>query len=166
MTDEQRRKRAWLSLINANISGWVDDDQVGRSDSKTADLVNRKEKFAIELKRGMGVAEGDHRALFNRIGRHIVEADEKFANYPDFKTVLVFELDTNVPMLYHSLIVSFLHRRKNSARRIGGFLLMPNLHELKILSFYFENETASRDYVPAKERLEVFLNRDIKTLSG
>ncbi|MEK7631209.1 MAG: hypothetical protein AAB417_04280 [Patescibacteria group bacterium] len=97
--EEKERVSWWLDKLNKNLLGWVDGDAESII-TKTADLANHQYKLAVELKREKGGSlenkTGNLETLSNRIEDYFKLANEKLVNYPNYKTLLIVELDTDL----------------------------------------------------------------------
>ena len=91
-----------LNLINA---GWIDGDKESNR-KKTVDIVNHSLKIAIEIKDdtkykielpttfGVMIGQGyDLTKMNQRFGDHIRSANNKFKEYPGYKTILLFRTE-------------------------------------------------------------------------
>lgn len=96
--EEQQHVNKWIERLNRFNDGWVDGDKLNTG--KTADIINNDLKIAIELKREKGESLDNENKnlekLSNRLEEYFKLSNEKFANYPEFKTLLLIELKTPI----------------------------------------------------------------------
>lgn len=106
MINEEDYKLQLITNFNQLNSGWVDGD-LESVKHKTPDLVNHNLKIAIEIKddtlskkpQRIGTQEYasyDIKKLNKRFYEHIRNANHKFRQLPEYRTVLI--LRTNLPM--------------------------------------------------------------------
>ena len=95
-TEEEKHVNKWIARLNCSDSNWINGDKLSKG--KTADIINDKLKIAIELKREKGQSldntHGNLEKISNRLDDYFKLSNEKFINYPEFKTLLLIELKT------------------------------------------------------------------------
>lgn len=84
---ERERKQWWIDKLNTISSGWIDGDVESRV-GKTADIVNKGRKIAIELKLEDRDPLRDEisniAGLSNMFQRDFKSANNKFKNYAGY----------------------------------------------------------------------------------
>lgn len=95
MDNEKIRKKYWLEYLINQDKNWIDGDSEDKN-LKTADFVNHNLQIVIELKIEESRDYFLTRFSSNRVVPWLKDADKKFINYPDYKTILFIESDCTV----------------------------------------------------------------------
>ena len=95
MNNEKIRKTYWLEHLIKKDLNWIDGDTEDEN-LKTADLVNHSLKIAIELKIEESRDYWFPRFSSNRVIPYLKSANNKFKNYPNYKTILFIESNCTV----------------------------------------------------------------------
>lgn len=162
-TEEEKHVNKWIAKLNCSDSNWINGDKLSKG--KTADIINDKLKIAIELKREKGQSldntPGNLEKISNRLDDYFKLSNEKFINYPEFKTLLLIELKTcidtailsmqgiqslhinNGELIGKSLRNNQLYTKTNN---IGGIILWPAPENfLSKNCYYFINPKSSTE---------------------
>jgi hypothetical protein len=189
---EKELKKYLIDKLNNTKSGWTDGDKENPA-IKTADLVNNKLKIAIEIKEdtvykrilpplnGEIIEESlDLNNLSERLKADARDANKKFRNYPDYKTILMIKTElVDGPSGVIGYIFAGLQRfskpkgektreigRKNEflsfteTKEIGSYLLF-NGDNL----YYIKNENVIPQRLISKEELEGIFSKKIKEIN-
>ncbi|MBP6886194.1 MAG: hypothetical protein KBC02_03050 [Candidatus Pacebacteria bacterium] len=104
MIPEKEFKKRLIYRLNSKSEGWRDGD-LDSSVGRKADVVNDALKIAVEIKDdttfhfihpdpGQIVTQTTNLSTKNRqLKNHIKDANEKFLNYPDYKTVVLIRTE-------------------------------------------------------------------------
>lgn len=168
-----------LNLINA---GWIDGDEESHR-KKTTDIVNHSLKIAIEIKDDTkykielpitpGVITGqgyDLTKMNQRFSDHVRSANNKFREYPEYKTILLFRTEFIITDVIRYAIeglhsyskpadhLVYIGRKgkysKHNKEEIGCFLIV-NQEGFG----YFSNELAKENRSLDKEKIERIFGR-------
>lgn len=163
MTDFDRKEEKtridwWLSKLNAHNPGWTDGDLESKSKA-TADMVNHNLCLTVELKREKGSLlhnkDKNLITLSNRVFDYIKETDKKFVNYPNYKTLCLIELSSEIIALeylfsnFHFKNNKFLGNTKNffsESKNIGCFVFWPRPGNLS-KAYYLKNPPANKERI-------------------
>jgi len=190
MEPEAKYKEELIDKLNKINLGWADGDKDNTSD-KTADLVNQSLKIAIEIKddtkykykepplSGEMIEKSlrlDNKS--NQLKEDAQGANEKFRNYPNYKTILLLRTElAKEPIGVFSYIFSGLQRfirvgnrhaeisrrnrylSKSSTTEIGGYLLFSG-----VKYFYFKNPNAGKIRSLDQGNVENIFNEEIEDL--
>lgn len=157
--DELRTSR-WLNKLEVYSKGWIYGDAENR-EIKTADFVNHSQKIAIELKREKGdnLDNKDNNLVSSsdRIEGYIKDANKKFKNYPDFKTLLLVELKSstwsaqvimrgiiNIHSINGQHIGNSIKNKRlfSKMENIGAIIFWPGKGNITNIAYYFDNLSA------------------------
>ena len=161
-SEENQRISEWLVKLNTRLPGFVKGDQ--KLDRlKTADFVNHSNKIVIELKRekGENLDNKDHNTLTlsNRIEGYVKDSNKKFKNYPDYQTLLIIELISNIwsaEVIMNGVIqLHFINgqhignsikneRMFSKMENIGAIIFWPAPGNFINKTYYFDNLTANK----------------------
>jgi hypothetical protein len=109
--EELNRINFWVDKLNVCNPGWENGD-LEKNGTKTADLINHKIKYAIELKREKGddihkanldTEEKNLSTLSNRLESYFKKTNRKFKNYLEYKTLLIIELHTYIGTAHNAM---------------------------------------------------------------
>lgn len=192
MLPEDKYKKYLIQKLNIINSGWVDGDEENILD-KTSDLTNHKLKISIEIKddekyqykppplTGEMITETINLLAKNKQFKDDAQdANRKFRNYPNYKTVLLIRTELiNIPFSVIGYIFSGIRRfikpdkklmeigrinqyfSQSSTKEIGGYLLFGNNKY-----YYFKNPNAERNRVISISELEDLFGEKIENLQS
>lgn len=182
--EELERISRWMSKLNTYNPGWISGDLEDEK-NKTADLVNREIQCAIELKREKGNSvdnvPGNITTLSNRLESYFKEANRKFKNYKEYKTILLIELQSNfsiaqaamsgIPQIHlekGELIGTSIKNKKlySEANSIGSIVMWPTPGNISFLnkSYYFDNPFSQAEYKVSHQEAEKIFGNHLKFL--
>ena len=185
--EEKDFKKYLIDHLNKINSGWVDGDKSSNLE-KTVDLLNQSLKIAIEIKddttykhefppiTGEIIVGGlDLNNKSEQLKSDAKDANKKFRNYPNFKTILLIRTELiNIPYDVIGYIFGGLKRfakkdkdlieigRKNkflsftSTKEVGSYLLFGNGKY-----YYVENPNANLYRVIAEDDIEKYFSEKI-----
>lgn len=160
----ESREKWWLERLQEHDLRWEDGDKISEL-AKTADFVNTAIGVVIELKsekESKDNRDGNLLMLSNTIQGYMKEASRKFANYPNYRTLLLVELAT----FAHSAGVvlgglpasdftpggeflgSFIKNANlyKYAKNIGAIVFAPYKDNVDSNAYYFDNPFAEVQY--------------------
>lgn len=178
--EEKEFKEYLIDRLNKINQGWIDGDKTNNL-NKTTDLVNTSLKIALEIKddkifkyiapplTGEMIKQGlDLSKKGEQFKDDARDANKKFKNYPDYKTILLLRTElVNIPLDVVGYLFSGLRRfikpgkqlieigRKNkflsftNTKEIGCYLLYGNNKY-----YYIKNPNANPNRNFLKEDLE------------
>ena len=171
--EEKTRVDQWLSKLNVHNPGWVDGDLDLKSKA-SADMVNHGLCLTIELKREKGSSlhnkDKNLVTLSNRVFGYIKKTNKKFVNYPNYKTLCLIELSSDITALeyifsnFHFKNNRFLGNTKNffsESKNIGCFVFWPKPGSLS-KAYYFKNPPADKERVLEFHEVEQIFGEKLK----
>lgn len=180
MVDEKIFKKNFLEILNNSNPGWIDGDKEPHNTQK-ADIINHQLKIAIEIKddskyRITPNEENtiDLNLMNQRYSDHVKSANNKFRNYPEYKTMVLFRIEY-IPIAVKNAIEglvqigSFGTRRigkysKFAKEEVGGFLLINNLLVDGNYRHYFANYLAKPERILNRKDLEILTGWGIEEI--
>lgn len=188
MISEEAFKENLIYNLNSVNMGWIDGDK--ESDrKKTVDIVNHSLKIAIEIKDdtkykielsttpGVMIDRGyDLTKMNQRFSDHVRSANNKFKEYPGYKTIFFFRTELIITDIVRYAIEG-LHSyskptdhlvysgrkgkySKHNKKEIGCFLIV-NQGGFG----YFPNELTRQDRSLDKEKIEKIFGRKFNDIS-
>ena len=184
-------KKYLIKKLNKINIGWVDGDK-NNNKTKTTDLINKTLNIAIEIKddttykhkfpsateRGARLNNIDISKKSEQLKSHARDANKKFRNYPNFKTILLIRTElVNIPFDIIGYIFNGMLRftkidgklvkigKKNeflsftSTKEIGSYLLFGNNSY-----YYIENPNANPCRIVSRYNLEKHLSETIENI--
>lgn len=188
MISEEQFKENLIYNLNRIRLGWIDGDKQNHN-NKTADIVNHRAKIAIEIKDdtkyktelptvpGVIIGQGcDLTKMNQRYSDHVKSANNKFKQYPSYKTILIFRTEFIITDIIryaieglHSYQISgnglvYIGRRGKyshfSKNEIGCFLII-NGSDFG----YFPNQLAKENRIISKDEAETIFGHKFNDIS-
>jgi len=167
-------KEKWLNLLKPLNSDWEDGDL--NNQDKTADLINKNLKLAVELKNDTifkikinRISGGSLITLSNRYRGYGRDANQKFLSYPDHKTALLIETQmfkgllqnvfTGIQVINLNTRKSFLKNKNlwESYPNIGCYIIKSEPENTIPEYYYCHNPVADQCRIIEKEGIDNYL---------
>jgi hypothetical protein len=188
MIIEKEYKDKLIKLLNNRNPGWIDGDKEGNPNKKTADIVNDDLKIAIEIKDdtknkkikiptdGTIITSSENLTIMNkRMSDCLKDANNKFKEYPEYKTILILRTNFDFPDLIRYAFEG-LHtytKKGDESPHYSGRTGKYSIHAKKEVGSiivdsknfgFFENRYAKKSRKIKKEEVENIFNKKIKDI--